>query len=217
MSKTLMHLLKNQSQLDALHTKLRRCRRCAEAGYFIGSSPVFSGPASAQVIVVGQAPAKVEAGAEGMPFGLRRGGRRSLLWEWLEQAGWPEQEFRANHYLSAITKCFPGKSKSGAGDRAPTAKERELCRPWREQELAIIQPKIIIAIGRIAIEQFLPALKGQPLDRFIGQVFKQNDYTVVPLPHPSGVSRWLNSADNRAKVDEALQRLKLLKIEMNIP
>lgn len=199
-----------QTQLNALHAELRRCRRCAEAGYFIGSSPVFSGPASARVMVVGQAPAKVEAGHEGIPFGPRRSGQRSLLWSWLEQAGWLEVEFRASHYFSAITKCYPGKSKNGKGDRVPTAKERELCRPWREQELAIIQPKIILAIGRVAIEQFLPELKGRPLENFIGQTFERDDHVVVPLPHPSGVSRWLNLPENQAKVDQALEQLKNL-------
>jgi len=110
---------------------------------------------------VGQAPAKVETGQGGVPFGPRRGKRRSLLWTWLEQAGWLEEEFRARHYLSAITKCYPGKSKNGKGDRLPTATERDLCRSWRERELALIQPKIIIPIGRVAIEQFVPELKGR--------------------------------------------------------
>ncbi|MCB0190931.1 MAG: hypothetical protein KDJ65_03205, partial [Anaerolineae bacterium] len=195
---------KAQIHLDALHQELRSCRKCAEAGYFIDSTPVFAGPASAQVMIVGQAPAKVEAGKDGLPFGLRRGGQRSLLWDWLEQAGWAEDEFRARHYLSAITKCYPGKSKHGQGDRVPTAAERRLCASWRTQERAIIQPKIIIAIGRISIEQFLPELKGQPLDTFIGQTFQRGATFIVPLPHPSGVSRWLNRAENRAKVDEAL-------------
>lgn len=205
-----------QAQLAALHAEMARCHRCAEAGYFIGSRPIFSGPASAEVMVVGQAPAKVEQGKQGRPFGLRRGGRRSLLWAWLEQAGWSEAEFRARHYLSAITKCYPGKSKNGRGDRLPTAAERELCRPWRERELAIIRPKIVIAVGRVAIEQFLPALKAQPLDRFIGQVFEQEEYVVVPLPHPSGVSRWLNLPENRAKVEAALAQLRALKEQLGI-
>jgi uracil-DNA glycosylase len=206
-----------QQLLATLHAEMAPCRRCATAGYAIGSRPVFSGPASAQVMVVGQAPAKVEAGAQGRPFGPRRGGQRSLLWAWLEQAGWAEADFRANHYLSAITKCYPGKSKSGAGDRVPTAAERELCHPWRERELAIIRPKIVITIGRVAIEQFLPELRGQPLESFIGQVFeRENDY-VVPLPHPSGVSRWLNAVENQARVTTALQQLKVLKEQLNIP
>jgi uracil-DNA glycosylase len=162
-------------------------------------------------MVVGQAPAKVETGQDGLPFGPRRGGRRSLLWDWLERAGWPEAEFRAGQYLSAITKCYPGKSSSGRGDRVPTAAERALCRPWQERELALIRPRIVIPIGRVAIEQLLPELKGRPLDNFIGQVFERDGISLVPLPHPSGVSRWLNRPENRAKVDEALIRLGELR------
>jgi uracil-DNA glycosylase family 4 len=167
-------------------------------------------------MVVGQAPAKVETGQAGLPFGPRRGGRRSLLWDWLEQAGWPEAEFRANQYLSAVTKCYPGKSSSGRGDRVPTAAERELCRPWRERELALIRPSLIIPIGRVAIEQFLPELKGQPLESFIGEVFAQDGVKIVPLPHPSGVSRWLNRPENRVRVDEVITRLGHLRQTLEI-
>ena len=206
-----------QAQLDVLHAELRHCRSCAEVGYFIGSTPVFAGPASAQVMVVGQAPAKVEVGQESIPFGLRRGQpQRSLLWSWLEQAGWSEAEFRARHYFSAITKCYPGKSNGGQGDRVPTVAERELCRPWVERELAIIQPRLIIPLGRIAIERFLPELKGQPLERFVGQIFEREAAVVVPLPHPSGVSRWLNDPENRARVEAAVAQLKRLREELGI-
>jgi uracil-DNA glycosylase len=177
---------------------------------------VFSGLASAQVMVVGQAPAKVETGEQGIPFGPRRGGKRSLLWDWLEQAGWPEDAFRARHYLSAVTKCYPGKSSNGKGDRVPTTAERALCRPWQEQTLDIIRPKIIIPIGRVAIEQFLPALKGKPLAGIIGQTFERDSAVIVPLPHPSGVSRWLNQPENRAKVDRALARLRELREQFSI-
>jgi len=167
-------------------------------------------------MVVGQAPAQVETGQQGQPFGPRRSGRRSLLWDWLAQAGWTEETFRASHYMSAITKCYPGKSSSGKGDRVPTAAERELCRPWRERELALIRPKIVIPIGRIAIEQFLPELKGRPLEAIIGQSFEREGRVIVPLPHPSGVSRWLNSPQNRARVDQALARLRVLKEKLGI-
>lgn len=96
------------------------------------------------------------------------------------------------------------------------ATERDLCRSWRERELALIQPKIIIPIGRVAIEQFMPELKGQPLESFIGHVFDRDGMVIVPLPHPSGVSRWLNLPENRVKVDEALARLGELKEKMGI-
>lgn len=205
-----------QTELETLQAGLRQCRRCAEAGYYIGSSPVFSGPASAAVMVVGQAPARVERGKQGLPFGLRRGGRGSLLWEWLEEAGWSEEQFRCEQYLSAISRCYPGQGSSGQGDRVPTAAERALCRPWLKRELAIIRPRIILPIGRVAIEQFLPELKGQPLESFIGQTFAQDGTIFLPLPHPSGRSRWLNARENRARLKQALVRLGELKVRFGI-
>lgn len=47
-----------QTQLEALHSQVRRCRKCAEAGYFVGGMPIFGGPITAQVVVVGQAPGR---------------------------------------------------------------------------------------------------------------------------------------------------------------
>jgi uracil-DNA glycosylase len=205
-----------QIQLEALHVEMRGCRKCAEAGYFVAGGPIFAGPASAQVMVVGQAPAKLEEGQAHVPFGPGRGRQRSPLWRWLEAAGWSEAEFRARHYFSAITKCFPGKSNGGQGDRVPSAAEREFCRPWVKRELAIIQPRLIIPLGRIAIERFLPELKGQPLEQIIGQVFERERVFIAPLPHPSGVSRWLNLPENRARVEEAVARLKQLKQALEI-
>lgn len=205
-----------QTQLDALHSQVRRCRKCAEAGYFAGGMPIFGGPITAQVVVVGQAPAQVEEGQLRQPFGLRRGRQRSILWNWLEQAGWFEADFRARHYFSAITKCYPGKSNNGQGDRVPTASERELCRPWLEQELTLLRPKIIIPLGRIAIEYFLPQVKGRPLEQIIGQIFPADSRWVVPLPHPSGVSRWLNVPENKSRVEAALTRLKQLKAALGV-
>ncbi len=205
-----------QAHLDALHATVRGCRKCAEAGYFVGGMPIFGGPITAQVVVVGQAPGHVEEGQLRQPFGLRRGRRRSVLWHWLERAGWLEADFRARHYFSAITKCYPGKSSSGQGDRVPTAIERELCRPWLEQELALLRPQIIIPLGRIAIERFLPQVKGRPLEQIIGQVFQDDHRWVVPLPHPSGVSRWLNVPENKSRVEAALAQLKRLRAELGL-
>jgi uracil-DNA glycosylase len=110
-----------------------------------------------------------------------------------------------------VTKCYPGKRPDGWGDRLPTAAERALCRSWQEQELALIQPRLIIPLGRIAIEQFLPALKGQPLASFIGQQFEAQGAVIVPLPHPSGRSRWLNQPEHQSLLERALARLHHLR------
>jgi uracil-DNA glycosylase family 4 len=202
------------TELAALHAEMRACRRCAAAGFPIEPAAVFSGPATARVMIVGQAPGRVELGGEGIPFGRRRSGQRSTLWLWLEEAGFVEEDFRVHHYLTAITKCYPGRSAGGKGDRVPTARERALCASFLVRELALICPVVIIPIGTVAIRRFL----GQrtSLDEAVGNIFHREDAWVVPLPHPSGVNRWLNDPANRQRLKQALAHLRQLKEDLTL-
>ena len=62
-----------------------------------------------------------------------------------------------------------------------------LCAPWLEQELALIDPKVLIPIGGLAISRFLG--NGQPMTGLIGKRFERDGRILVPLPHPSGASQ----------------------------
>jgi uracil-DNA glycosylase len=87
-----------------------------------------------------------------------------------------------------------------------------MCRPWLDRELAFARPKIIVTLGRLAAETMAPHLRSRPLTDFVGipQVISlpYGEVTVLPLPHPSGVSRWLNDPANRRLVDQGLARLR---------
>ncbi len=89
------------------------------------------GDASPRVMLVGQAPGQVEA-AGGRPFAGRAG---ATLFRWLERAGVDEETARQRIYIAAITRCFPGASPSGRGDRVPSAAEQEACGAWLNDEL----------------------------------------------------------------------------------
>jgi uracil-DNA glycosylase len=116
--------------------------------------------------------------------------------------------------MSSVTKCFPGKG-TGGGDRRPSRAEVELCRTHLDRQLALIKPELLILVGGLAHERFLP---GRPLDELVGRIFDESGREVprpgllrpllVPLPHPSGASRWLNAVENRALLDCALRRLR---------
>lgn len=196
--------------LPALHADLSACRRCAEAGHPIESLPVFSGPQSARLFLIGQAPGAAEGDLR-RPFSGPSGKR---LFRWLEQAGWPEDDFRDRCYVSAVTKCFPGKHPTGRGDRVPTAAERELCRPWLEAELALVNPTVVVPVGRVAINLFFDSKLN--LTDLIGTSKVDDGRTIVPLPHPSGASAWTNSPSNMARVEQALTILKELKAELDL-
>ena len=184
--------------LDAHRAALLRCRRCVLAA---GITPVASRARNPRAMLVGQAPGKVEAEG-GVPFAGRAG---RTLFSWLERAGLDEDAAREKIYISAVTRCFPGPHPSGRGDRVPTRDEQAACADWLESELRIIRPKLLIPVGRLAIERFLPAL---PLSALIGTKqrvqYTGGHSTVIPLPHPSGASSWFYQADNRKLLDKAI-------------
>ena len=191
-------------ELAALHTQMRACRHCLEAGYPITPGAVFSGLATATVMIVGQAPGITETQV-GRPFNGSSGRR---LFRWLVQAGWEETEFRTTQYMTAVTKCYPGKGSGGKGDRVPTRAEQKLCASYLERELALVHPNLIIPVGGLAVRRFLGRVR---LAEVVGGVVQdEGGRWIVPLPHPSGASLWLNRPENQARVTQALAHIRRL-------
>lgn len=139
--------------LTQLHTEMRACRLCLEAGHEIVPGAVFRGSVGAEVLLIGQAPGITEVEAK-RPFNATSGTR---LFQWLGEAGWDEAEFRARHYMTAVTKCYPGRDKSGKGDRVPSKAEQALCRPFLEREITLVRPKLMVLVGGLAIKLLYPA------------------------------------------------------------
>jgi uracil-DNA glycosylase len=180
---------------------LAACRRCAYAG---DVRPIVSEARAPRVMIVGQAPGKVEA-AGGRPFAGRAG---RTLFRWLERAGLDEPSARERIYISAITRCFPGVSPSGRGDRVPAPAEQANCADWLERELVLIRPALLIPIGKLAIARFLEA---RPLDELVGRSHEVSHAggtsVVIPLPHPSGASSWIHTDNHPALLDRAIELL----------
>jgi uracil-DNA glycosylase len=180
--------------LLSLQRDNRRCRACAEAGFPLESLPVFEGRPGQRAYMLGQAPGVVE-GEEGRPW---RGRAGRTLRAWL---GLDEQAFYATFYCASITRCYPGKAPSGRGDRTPTLREQQHCSFWRDWELELLRPELIVAVGGMAVRGLLGA---RPLLECVGLRCERDGTPVVPLPHPSGASGWLNSRENRARLERAL-------------
>src|SRR6185312_12556838 len=183
--------------LASLARDLSRCRACAEAGYPLESLPVRAPGAGQRAYLFGQAPGVVE-GAERLPW---RGRAGRTLRRWLELE---EDAFYATFYCASVTRCYPGRAPSGRGDRTPTPREQKLCSFWREWELALLRPRLIVPVGGLAIRRLLGVTS---LDASVGERFEVGDAVAVPLPHPSGVSRWMNLAENRERVERAVERI----------
>ena len=186
------------SRLDLHCRALADCRLC---GHPEGVTPILSQARRPKAMLVGQAPGKVEA-AGGKPFAGRAG---KTLFRWLERAGVDEETARDRIYIAAVTRCFPGPSPSGRGDRVPSPTEQETCAVWLDAELRIIRPTLLIPVGRLAIMRFLP---NEPLDRLIGKAHDVEHVggrsLAIPLPHPSGASSWIHQGDHPRLLDRAL-------------
>jgi uracil-DNA glycosylase len=186
-----------QALLDRHVAALRRCRRCPRM-----NPPVVSGGAVvSRVLLVGQAPGDKEP-VLGRPFAWTAGKK---LFRWFnEQAGVDEATFRARVYMAAVCRCFPGKKSTG-GDRVPDPGEIANCSGWLKAEMDLLRPGLVIAVGRLAITQFMPCEK---LDTVIGQSFAAtfggHTFDLVPLPHPSGASPWPYQLPGRVLLPRAL-------------
>ncbi len=192
-------LQSRRAALDALRQRIAVCRACLEAGYWVHPRPIYSGHVGAKIMVIGQAPGITEVEA-GRPFNAGSGKR---LFQWLAEAGIDEAWFRRTQYMTSVTKCYPGRAKTGSGDRPPSRTEQRLCRPFLETEIALVAPALILPVGRLAINMFYPPK--QPLREIIGTEKEVAGRWIVPLPHPSGASRWHQSEANRALVRQAVR------------
>ena len=194
-------------ELSRIQTEIRVCRRCVDAGFIPVAAPILRGNATARIMVIGQAPG-ITAAERPLPYS---GATGKTLRGWLDRAGFPPDAFHDpdRFYLTSLTKCFPGKARQGAGDRAPGRREIALCLSHLAAELTIVQPDLILALGRLSIETLLPSCKGLSLAEMVGvprpaELPAAGNAVVLALPHPSGVSRWHNDPANRDRVALAL-------------
>jgi uracil-DNA glycosylase family 4 len=198
--------LKNQQkankaeELTILQQNIHSCRLCQWQGYIPMAHPIVSGRATDRIMVIGQAPGHLSI-AQDRPFS-GPGGR--ILQIWLETAGFPPGYLHDHTYLSSLTRCDPGKNPRGNGDRKPSLPEMLLCRPFLEAELRIVQPKVVLLVGTMAIEAFFDK---NTLEKIIGTYQERNGIFFLPLPHPSGVSRWLNDPEHKRLHQQALEIL----------
>ena len=186
--------------MNSLKTHLALLKRCAKCPQMC-SRPVTPRPVRSEVYLVGQAPG-VHEYELGRPFAWTAG---KTLFRWFAQLGVSEETLRSRVYISAVCRCFPGKA-AGGGDRVPSAEEIAACAFWMRREIELLRPKLIIPVGRLAIERFIA--RG-PLTALVGQQHRSQAFNhpcdVIPLPHPSGASTWFKMEPGRPLLKKALQ------------
>lgn len=160
-------------------------------------------------MVIGQAPGHRSV-ANGRSFSGPGGG---ILQKWLERAGFPPGYLHAHTYLSSLTRCDPGRNPKGDGDRRPSPAELALCRPYLDAELRLLRPQVVLLVGSMAIEAFCGKTR---LNEIIGTYQERYGMFFLPLPHPSGVSRWLLAPEHQALLTHALEILSKWRVSYQL-
>ena len=162
-------------QWDILQAEVANCTKCALCA--TRTQTVFgSGNKQADWMLVGEAPGQHED-EQGLPF---VGNAGLLLTEMLRAIGLTREEV----FITNILKCRP------PSNRDPHADEVESCNDYLQWQLKMIQPKIILAIGRIAAQTLLKT--DAPLARLRGKVHTFNNTPVVVVYHPAYLLRSLS-------------------------
>jgi len=155
-------------ELEAVHARIRVCTLCGLHASRTQAVP-GSGPVPADVMIVGEAPGFNED-VQGLPF-VGAAGR--LLDTLLEQIGLSRQQV----FITNILKCRPPQN------RDPMPNEVESCSPYLARQLALIKPKVVLVLGRHALERLLP---GQgSISRIHGSLVRRGEVAYVPLYHPA--------------------------------
>ncbi|APW61217.1 uracil-DNA glycosylase family protein [Paludisphaera borealis] len=197
-----------RNALIVLNRDLRDCRACHMAGLLdeVESVPIALDPepdaAAPRILLVGQAPG-LRATITDRPFA---GAAGEKLRAWFEQGGIPRDDFWRAIHFAAVTRCYPGRLPGAKGDRVPSPREQALCRPWLDELFEIVRPRVVLLVGLLAIRTFLGPVKS--LTAVVGTATDRDGVLYIPLPHPSGVSRWLNEPANVAAVAQAMRILK---------
>ncbi len=197
-----------RNRLVVLNARLRACRKCHEAGFLDdrASVPIARDPEPdaplPRILLIGQAPG-LRATLHDRPFA---GAAGEKLRDWLEQAGIPREDFYRRVHFAAVTRCYPGRLAGARGDRVPSPREQALCRPWLDELIQMLEPRIVLLVGLLAIRTFLGRVAS--LTAVVGTATVRDGVCYIPLPHPSGVSRWLNERENLAAVRRALAILR---------
>ena len=178
-----------------LATQMRSCVACAELAATRTNVVVGTRPgAGARVLLVGEAPGATED-QTGLPFVGRAG---ALLDELLAEVGLP----RAVVAVANVLKCRP------PGNRAPSKVETANCRPFLTAQIAIVEPRVICALGGTAAQWFFGT--GAKIGQLRGRPHDVEGRQVVSTYHPSAAIRFGPAGMPRAALRDDLALVALL-------
>ena len=188
-------------RLESLRPRVLKCAKCP---HLVASRTqvVFGvGNPESPLMFVGEAPGADED-AKGEPFVGRAG---QLLTKIIETMGYQ----RGDVYIGNILKCRPNMPEGESGNRQPTGDEMKTCLPWLLTQIEIIQPKVIVALGAVAMRGLMPEIT-TGITKLRGHWLLYNNIPLMPTYHPAYVLRAYTLQNRRAIWEDMLQVLERL-------
>lgn len=173
--------------LPTIAAEVIACQRCPLAAGRIKAVP-GEGPAHAELMLIGEGPGMNED-KQGRPF---VGASGQFLTELLAQAGYKREEV----FIANVVKCRP------PGNRDPQPIEIDACADYLNRQIAVINPKVIVTLGRFSMAKYFPGAK---ISAIHGQAKRINDRTVVAMFHPAAA---LHQPALRQSIEEDFRKLK---------
>jgi uracil-DNA glycosylase len=187
--------------LASVQSRVAVCTKCSHLASSRTQTVFGVGNPDAEIMFVGEAPGADED-AQGEPFVGRAG---QLLTKIIRAMGFAREDV----YIANILKCRPDTPAGSFGNRAPTPQEMQTCRPYLLEQIGIIQPKVIVALGAVAVEGLL-GTRGT-MRELRG---RWNSFNGIPLMityHPAYLLRNQSPSEKRKVWEDMLQVLEKLE------
>ncbi|MBV8482085.1 MAG: uracil-DNA glycosylase [Verrucomicrobia bacterium] len=191
-----------EQRIAALREKVLVCRKCPHLAEFRHTVVFGVGNPSADLMFVGEAPGADED-LRGEPFVGRAG---ELLTRIIETMGFK----RSDVYIANVLKCRPDMPKGSSGNRQPTPEEMQTCLPYLRDQIEIIQPKVMVALGGVAMRGLFGT--AEPMKSLRGRWHTFGNIPVMATFHPSYLLRNQALTEKRKVWEDMLQVLERLGV-----
>ncbi|HEY6070449.1 MAG TPA: uracil-DNA glycosylase [Chthoniobacterales bacterium] len=191
----------NVDMLASINERVCACVKCPNLANSRTQTVFGVGNPDADLMFVGEAPGADED-AQGEPFVGRAG---QLLTKIIKAMGFAREEV----YIANVLKCRPDTPGTSYGNRPPTPSEMQTCRPYLMEQIDIIQPKVIVALGATAVEGLLG--NRTPMHQLRGRWNSFNGTPLMVTYHPAYLLRNQAASEKRKVWEDMMQVLERLE------
>jgi uracil-DNA glycosylase family 4 len=187
--------------LASVRERVCCCTKCAQLASSRTQTVFGVGNPDAEIMFIGEAPGADED-HQGEPFVGRAG---QLLTKIIKAMGFAREDV----YIANILKCRPNMPAGSFGNRAPTPAEMQTCRPYLVEQIDIIQPRVLVALGAVAVEGLLGA-RGT-MRELRGRWHSYNGTPLMITYHPAYLLRNQSPSEKRKVWEDMMQVLERLE------